>query len=60
MIAASLVSYLVVKQLHGVLEGLEVTERTTQDATMPPPFEPGRRVDGLGGAYSVVSVERED
>jgi hypothetical protein len=60
MITTALVTYMVVKQLHGVLEGIEVTEQVSADATLPPPFTAGKRADGMGGAYTVTSVTRKD
>lgn len=53
-----MITWTVTKALHGHLEGIAVTEPVTADATLGPPFTAGQRVSGIGGDYTVTSVEK--
>jgi hypothetical protein len=53
------VTWIFVKRLHGLLEGIEVTETLTQDAKFGAPFKAGQYVRACAGSnYTVVSCER--
>ena len=53
-----MITWTITKQLHGVLEGIVVTDTMTADASLPAPFAIGRRVRGIGSDFTVLEVTK--
>lgn len=51
-------TWTITKRLHGLLDGIVVSDTLTADAALPAPFTAGQVVDGLGCAYTVLAVTR--
>jgi hypothetical protein len=54
-----LVKYAFTKRLHGLLEGIEVSDSITVDSRLGQPFTAGQRVSGIGSDYTIVTISKE-
>jgi len=53
-----MVTWTITKRLHGLLDGIVVSDTLTADAALGAPFTAGQVVTGLGCDYTVLAVAR--
>ena len=52
-------TWTIIKALHGILEGITVTDTLTQDASFGAPFKAGQLVKSCAGSdYTVIGCTR--
>lgn len=58
--SAGITHWHITKRLHGILEGFIVEDTMWQDARLPRPFTPGKRVRACAGSdYTVLACYPE-